>query len=64
MTYPRGSPDQFSDEFVDDGERYYGAWEYPFGGNIDDRGADQEFLDRATRITIQGAPSLFSILSR
>jgi alpha-D-xyloside xylohydrolase len=32
-----------SDEFEDTGEHYYGIWEYPFGGNIDDRGADHDF---------------------
>jgi hypothetical protein len=32
-----------SEEFNDQGEHYYGIWEYPFGGNIDKRGADQDF---------------------
>jgi alpha-glucosidase (family GH31 glycosyl hydrolase) len=32
-----------SEEFNDQGEHYYGIWEHPFGGNIDDRGADQDF---------------------
>jgi alpha-D-xyloside xylohydrolase len=32
-----------SEEFNDQGEHYYGIWEYPFGGNIDNRGADQDF---------------------
>jgi len=39
-----GSPAEISEEFADQGEHYYGIWEYPFGGNIDDRGADHEFL--------------------
>ncbi len=32
-----------SEELNDQGEHYYGIWEYPFGGNIDNRGADQDF---------------------
>jgi alpha-D-xyloside xylohydrolase len=47
MSYESGSPDEFSDEFVDQGEHYYGIWEYPFGGNIDNRGADHDFLGLA-----------------
>jgi alpha-D-xyloside xylohydrolase len=39
-----GAPADISEQFVDHGEHYYGIWEYPFGGNIDDRGADRDFL--------------------
>jgi alpha-D-xyloside xylohydrolase len=42
-----GAPADISEEFVDHGEHYYGIWEYPFGGNIDDRGADRDFLGLA-----------------
>jgi hypothetical protein len=35
------------DEFFDQGEHYYGIWEYPFGGNIDNRGADHDSLGLA-----------------
>ena len=35
---------EISEEFQDQGEHYYGLWEYPFGGNIDNRGADQDLL--------------------
>jgi len=35
---------QISEQFSDQGEHYYGVWEYPFGGNLDDRGADHDFL--------------------
>jgi hypothetical protein len=49
ITYPGGSPDEISDEFFDRGEHYYGVWEYPFGGNIDNRGADQDFLGLANQ---------------
>jgi len=31
-------------EFEDRGEHYYGIWEYPFGANIDNRGAEAAFL--------------------
>lgn len=31
-------------EFEDHNEHYYGVWEYPFGGSIDDRGADADFV--------------------
>ena len=32
------------EEFSDQGEHYYGIWEYPFGGNIDNRGRTTTFL--------------------
>jgi hypothetical protein len=35
---------EISEEFDDQGEHYYGIWEYPLGGNIDNRGADHDFL--------------------
>lgn len=35
--------DEIAEEFHDQGEHYYGIWESPFGGNIDDRGADHDF---------------------
>lgn len=31
-------------EFEDHNEHYYGVWEYPFGGSIDNRGADADFV--------------------
>src|SRR5271170_7445743 len=39
-----GIPTQISEEFNDQAEHYYGIWEMPFGGNIDNRGADHDFL--------------------
>ena len=37
--------DEIYEEFKDHaGEHYYGVWEYPLGGNIDDRRADYDFL--------------------
>jgi hypothetical protein len=35
---------EISEEFNDRSEHYYGIWEYPFGGNIDNRGADRDLL--------------------
>jgi alpha-D-xyloside xylohydrolase len=44
FTFKNGVPAQFREEFADQGEHYYGIWEMPFGGNIDNRGADHDFL--------------------
>ena len=38
-----GEAGEILEEFTDQGEHYYGIWEYPFGGNIDNRGADRAF---------------------
>jgi alpha-D-xyloside xylohydrolase len=38
-----GDTEETLEEFNDQGEHYYGIWEYPFGGNIDNRGADRAF---------------------
>jgi alpha-D-xyloside xylohydrolase len=42
ITHDRAT--EISEEFDDQGEHYYGIWEYLFGGNIDNRGADHDFL--------------------
>jgi alpha-glucosidase (family GH31 glycosyl hydrolase) len=44
LTFNNGIPAEISDEFLDQGEHYYGIWEMPFGGSIDNRGAIHEFL--------------------
>lgn len=44
ITYASGDPGEIFQEFNDQGEHYYGIWQYPFGGNIDNRGADRDFL--------------------
>src|SRR5712692_3559523 len=44
LKYDNGTPGEISEEFNDQGGHYYGIWEYPAGGNIDDRGADRDFL--------------------
>ncbi len=38
-----GDAGEILEEFDDQGEHCYGIWEYPFGGNIDNRGADRAF---------------------
>jgi alpha-D-xyloside xylohydrolase len=43
-TFSDGVAAEIREEFADQGEHYYGIWEMPFGGNIDNRGADHEFL--------------------
>ena len=44
ITYKDATPSEISEEFNDQGEHYYGIWEQPFGGSLDNRGADHEFL--------------------
>ena len=44
LSYDGQGAGEIYEEFKDQGEHYYGVWEYPFGGNIDDRGADADFL--------------------
>lgn len=44
FTFGNGVPAEIREEFSDQGEHYYGIWEMPFGGNIDNRGADHDFL--------------------
>jgi alpha-D-xyloside xylohydrolase len=44
ITYNNASPSEISEQFDDQGEHYYGIWEYPFGGHIDNRGADADLL--------------------
>lgn len=44
FTYKNGEASGIREEFADQGEHYYGIWEMPFGGNLDNRGADHDFL--------------------
>jgi hypothetical protein len=44
LTFKNGVPADIREEFADQGGHYYGIWEAPFGGNIDNRGADHDFL--------------------
>ena len=43
LEYGGGDCSAIYEEFEDHGDHYYGVWEYPFGGNIDNRGADFDF---------------------
>jgi alpha-glucosidase (family GH31 glycosyl hydrolase) len=44
LTLKNGIAAEIQEEFGDQGEHYYGIWEMPFGGNIDNRGAEHDFL--------------------
>jgi alpha-D-xyloside xylohydrolase len=44
LAFKNGEPSEIREEFADQGEHYYGIWEMPFGGNIDNRGADHDFM--------------------
>lgn len=44
LTFKNGVPAEIKEEFGDQGEHYYGIWEMPFGGNLDNCGADHDFL--------------------
>ncbi len=44
LTCEEQEPSNIKEEFNDYGEHYYGIWEYPQGGNIDNRGADRDLL--------------------
>jgi alpha-D-xyloside xylohydrolase len=44
LSFKNGVPAEIREEFADAGEHYYGIWEMPLGGNIDNRGADHDFL--------------------
>jgi alpha-D-xyloside xylohydrolase len=44
LTFKNGVPAEIQEQFADQGEHYYGIWEMPFGGNIDNRGANHDFL--------------------
>ena len=44
LAFSGGIPAEIAEEFTDAGEHYYGIWEMPFGANIDNRGADRDFL--------------------
>jgi alpha-glucosidase (family GH31 glycosyl hydrolase) len=43
LTANGSAPNSIQEQFVDQGEHVYGIWEYPFTGNLDNRGADEDF---------------------
>ena len=52
--------------FSDQGENYYGVWEYPFGGKLDIRGTDQAFLGvgTSTGVNYSSARAPFYLTSK
>ncbi len=44
LAYDDNTSGETYEEFNDQNEHYYGIWEYPFAGGIDNRGTDQDFL--------------------
>jgi len=44
LSFKNGVPAEIKEEFGDQDEHYYGIWEMPFVGNIDNRGADHDLL--------------------
>ena len=66
LNFSNGIPTQISEEFNDQGEHYYGIWEMPFGGNIDNRGADHDFLGirHQTDVNYSSARAPFYVTSR
>jgi alpha-D-xyloside xylohydrolase len=44
LAFNNGIRSQISEQFADQGEHYYGIWEMPLSGNLDNRGADHDFL--------------------
>ena len=54
------------EEFQDQQERVYGIWEYPFGGNLDNRGNDRPYLGfgRQTGSLYTSARAPFYLTSR
>jgi len=50
----------------DQGVHYYGVWEYPYGGHIDNRGADADFIGigNARDVHHASARAPFDVTSR
>jgi alpha-glucosidase (family GH31 glycosyl hydrolase) len=44
LTFNQGIRAEIADEYQDQGEHYYGIWEMPVAGNMDNRGASHDFL--------------------
>lgn len=66
ITYEQATPTEISEAFNDQGEHYYGIWEYPHGGHIDDRGADAAFqgMGNARNVHHASARAPFYVTSR
>jgi alpha-glucosidase (family GH31 glycosyl hydrolase) len=44
LTCSGGAPTEVKEQLDDQQEHYYGVWEYPWGGDLDNRGQDHAFL--------------------
>jgi alpha-glucosidase (family GH31 glycosyl hydrolase) len=55
LTFNNGVEAEIREEFADQGEHYYGIWEMPFGGNIDNRGADHDFMGMRHQVDVNYA---------
>src|SRR3984893_7674961 len=66
LTFKNGVPAEIHEEFADQGEHYYGIWEMPFRGNIDNRGADHDFLGirHQAEVNYSSARAPFYVTSR
>ena len=66
LTFEPGNAGDILQQFFDQGEHYYGIWEYPFGGNIDDRGVDRDFMgvDTLPDVNYSSARAPFYVTSK
>jgi alpha-D-xyloside xylohydrolase len=66
LAFNNGIRTPISEEFIDQGEHYYGIWEMPLTGNLDNRGADSDFLGmrRHENINYSSARAPFYLTSR
>jgi len=66
FSFNSGVAAEMREEFADQGEHYYGIWEMPFGGNIDNRGADHEFMGirHAPDVNYSSARAPFYVTSK
>jgi len=66
FSFGNGLAAEIKEEFADQGEHYYGIWEMPFGGSIDNRGADHDFMGirHQTDVNYSSARAPFYVTSR
>lgn len=66
VAFNNGVRTLISEEFTDHGEHHYGIWEMPLTGNLDNRGADADFLGmrRHENINYSSARAPFYATSR
>jgi alpha-D-xyloside xylohydrolase len=66
VTYDPGGLTNVTEVFTDQGERYYGLWEHPVEGVLDNRGADEEMLGfrHMAEVNYPSARAPFYVTSR